>query len=148
MERPECTVCLRGTPRPYLFIDLDLCGAPLGPNDVRCDFLAFVDDVKGMPCVAPVEFKSRWRRKMVEQLQSGAKEAEKHVPTEFEYQFRPTGVLKSFPKAQRKKVRQHVLSFRDQFEHIRIIVCGDKFIDALQSIVLDKLRRQGNHRPE
>lgn len=132
MEGSDCTVCLRGTPRPHLFIDLDLGGAPLGPNDVRCDYLAFVDDVEGMPCVAPVEFKSSWRKKIiVEQLQSGADEADKHVPKEFEYNFRPIGVLRSFSKGQRTNVRQYV-SFRGRSEPIRIILCGDKFIDALR----------------
>ena len=133
MERSGCTVCLLDTPRPYLFIDLDLRGAPLGQNDVRCDYLAFVDDVEGMPCVAPVEFKSRWRRKeIVPQLQAGATEAEKYVPKEPEYQFRPIGVIRHFSKGQRRNVRQQV-SFRGQSEAIRIIICGDKFVDALQS---------------
>lgn len=131
MERSECTVCLRGTPRPHLFIDLDLRGAPLGPNDVRCDYLAFVDDVEGMPCVAPVEFKSTLRQKLAKQLQAGANEAEKYVPAEFQYQFRPIGVLGYFSKGQRRNVRQRV-SFQGRSEPIRIILCGDKFIDALR----------------
>lgn len=63
VERPGCTICLSGTPRPRLFIDLDLPGSPLDPNAVRCDYLAFVDNVKQMPCVAPVEFKGTWRTK-------------------------------------------------------------------------------------
>lgn len=132
MERSECTVSLRDTPRPYLFIDLDLPGAPLGLSNVRCDYLAFVDDVGGIPCVAPVEFKSTWRGKMVKQLQAGANEAERRVPKETEYNFRPVGVLRSFSKVQRAHVRQYV-SFRGRSKPIRIILCGDKFVDALQA---------------
>lgn len=68
MERPDCHLCLRDAPKPYLFIDLDLPGSPLGANDTRCDFLAFIDHVDGMPCVAPVEFKSSWSGKIADQL--------------------------------------------------------------------------------
>ena len=63
MERSGCILCLHGTPRPCLVIDLDRSGSPLGQNDIRCDYLAFVDNVGEMPCVAPVEFKSTWRGK-------------------------------------------------------------------------------------
>lgn len=130
MERPECTLCLRGTPRPFLFIDLDLPGSPLGPSDKRCDFLAFVDNVAEMPCVAPVEFKSTWRKEIFGQLQAGAIEAEKYIPTQLECRFRPIGVLNDFPKGRRKMIRRRV-SFRDRSEPIRLILCGDKLIQAL-----------------
>lgn len=130
MERRECTLCLRGTPEPYLFIDLDLSGSPLGPSDKRCDFLVFVDNVGEMPCVAPVEFKSIWRGTIVEQLQAGAREIDWRVPVKLECRFRPIGVLSDFPKNQRKNIRQRV-SFRGQDEPIRILYCGDKLIEAL-----------------
>ena len=133
IERPECTLSLCGTPRPYLFIDLDLPGSPLGPSDRRCDYLTFIDNVGGMPCVAPVEFKSTLRGKIVEQLQAGANEAERHVPNEFKCQFRPISVIKRFPKGRRKNIRRPVsfVSFRGGSEPIRIVACGDKFVDAL-----------------
>ena len=108
MERPDCILSLCGTPKPFVFIDLDLPGSPLGANDVRCDFLAFVDNVEDIPYVASVEFKSTWRGKMVEQLQAGAKAAERCVPPELECRFRPIGILSDFPKNQRKRVRKFI----------------------------------------
>ncbi|MCY4170137.1 MAG: hypothetical protein OXF08_00885 [Bacteroidetes bacterium] len=65
---------MHGISKPYIFIDLDLHGSPLGPNDKKCDFLVYIDNVGEMPCVAPLEFKSTWRGKIVEQLQAGAQE--------------------------------------------------------------------------
>ena len=130
IERPECTLCLSGTPEPYLIIDLDLRGSPLGPNVKRCDFLVFVDNVGEMPCAAPVEFKFTLRGTIVEQLQAGAKELEWRIPVKLECLFRPIGVVSNLPKNQRKRIRQRV-SFRGQDVPIRILYCGDKLIQAL-----------------
>jgi len=130
LERPECILSLHDISKPYIFIDLDLPGSPLGPNDTRCDFLVFVDDVGKMPYVAPLEFKSTWRGKIVEQLQAGAEEIEKHIPPELECRFRAIGVLGNFPKNKRKEIRQRV-SFRNQDQPIRIIYCGEPLIEAI-----------------
>ncbi|MCY4225306.1 MAG: hypothetical protein OXF06_10780 [Bacteroidetes bacterium] len=129
-ERPDCVLSLRGISKPYLFIDLDLRGSPLGPNDKKCDFLVYIDNVGEMPCVASLEFKSTWRGKIVEQLQAGAKELEYRVPRDLQCRFRPIGVLGNFPKNKRKEIRQQV-SFRDQEEPVRIIFCGDQLIKAI-----------------
>ncbi len=135
MERSEhlkCTVNLCGTPKPYLLIDLDLPGSPLGQSDRRCDYLVFVDDVEGIFCVAPVEFKSSsWKGKIVGQLQAGAKAAEKYIPEELKCRFRPVAVLGCFSKGQKKNIRQFV-SFWGQSRPVRIIDCGDRLIDILQ----------------
>ena len=135
MERQGCILCLRGTPKPYLFIDLDLPGSPLSANDTRCDYLAFVDSIGEMPYVAPVEFKSTWRGKIVKQLQAGANEAERQVPSQVRCRFRPIGVIKHFPKGGRKDIRKSVscVLFRDRSEVIRIATCGDKFVEILQA---------------
>jgi len=130
LERPECILSLRDISKPYTFIDLDLSGSPLGPNDIRCDFLVFIDNVEGIPCVAPLEFKSTWRGKIVKQLQAGAKEIENHVPPELECSFRAVGVLGNFPRNKRREIRQRV-SFRNQDQPIRIIYCGDPLIEAI-----------------
>lgn len=132
MVRSGCVVCLSGTPDCRLLVDLDLPGSPLGDNDTRCDYLAFVgvDDEK--LCVAPVEFKRSWRGKMVKQLQAGAKEAERHVPEGCECRFRPVGVLERFsPKIGRRALRLRV-AFRGRLEPVRIGTCGDKLIGVLQ----------------
>ena len=132
LERPGCTIALGGTPGPRLFIDLDLPGSPLGENAVRCDYLAFVDNVNQMLCVAPVEFKRTWRTKMIKQLQAGAHEAEKHVPSTCECRLRPVGVFERFsPKGKRRAVRQ-LVSFRGRKEPIRILACSGKLVDALR----------------
>ena len=131
LERPGCRVYLSGTPRPRLLIDLDLPGSPLDENAVRCDYLGFVDNVNGMLCVAPVEFKGAWRKKTVKQLQAGAIEAEKHVPADCQFTFRPIGVFEHFsPKVARRSMR-HRVGFRGRSEPIRVIKCGDKLIEAL-----------------
>ncbi len=130
-DRSKCTVCLHGTPKPYLLIDLDLPGAPLGQSDVRCDYLVFVNNVEGMLCVAPVEFKSSWRGKIVSQLQAGAKAAERYIPEGFECRFRPVGVLNSFPKGQRRIIRQNDILFWGQSKSIQIVICGDRLMDVL-----------------
>ncbi len=80
-----------------------------------------------MPCVAPLEFKSTMRGKIVEQLQAGAQEIEYRVPRELQCRFRPIGVLGNFPKNKRKEIRKRIL-FRDHDEPVRIIYCGDQLI--------------------
>lgn len=131
LERPGCRVYLSDTPKPRLLIDLDLPGSPLDEDSVRCDYLGFVDNVNRLFCVAPVEFKRTWRENTVRQLQAGANEAEKHVPRDCEFSFRPIGVFERFsPKAARTSMRRRV-TFRGRSEPIRVIRCGDQLAKAL-----------------
>ena len=66
-------------PQPRLLIDLDLPGSPLDDQSVRCDYLVFAGDGQPPFLVVPIEFKTKWRAKVVQQLQAGADEAKRHA---------------------------------------------------------------------
>ncbi len=125
LRRRECSVSLAGVPEPHLLIDLDLPGSPLDDRSVRCDYLVFASDGKRRLLVTPVEFKTKWREKVVKQLQAGADEANRHVPVTPAATFRPVVALHRFsPKTARRKLRERV-AFRGRLEPIRLVMCGE-----------------------
>lgn len=123
--RDGCSVNLAGVPEPRLLIDLDLPGSPLDEQSVRCDYLVFASDGKRRLLVTPVEFKTKWREKVVKQLQAGADEANRHVPVTPAATFRPVVALHRFsPKTARRRLRERV-AFRGRLEPIRVVMCGE-----------------------
>lgn len=125
LKRDACSVGLAGVPQPYLLIDLDLPGSPLGPQSVRCDYLVFADDGRPLLLVAPIEFKTRWRGLVVTQLQAGTDEARRHVPDGLRARFRPVAALHRFsPKARRRELREEV-AVGDRKVPIRVVLCGE-----------------------
>lgn len=131
LSRGSCAVDLAGSPEPRLVIDLDLPGSPLDDRSVRCDYLVFAGDGAPRFVIAPVEFKTKWRKKAVEQLQAGADESARHVPTASAVTFRPVVALERFsPKTARRELREKV-AFRGQSEPIRLVRCGEKLASVL-----------------
>ncbi len=132
LERAECSVDMAGSPEPRLVVDLDLPGSPLDAQAVRCDYLVFAGDGKASLVVAPVEFKTKWRVKVVEQLQAGADESARHAPMSA-VTFRPVVALERFsPKTVRRRLREEV-AFRGQSEPIRLVRCGEKLARVLET---------------
>ena len=123
--RGTCSVGLAGVPQPYLLIDLDLPGSPLDEQSVRCDYLVFAGDGRPLLLVSPIEFKTRWRRHLVTQLQAGTDEAKRHVPEGLRARFRPVAALHRFsPKARRRTLREEV-AVGGRSVPIRVVLCGE-----------------------
>ena len=131
LERRGCRVSLRSVPANRLRIDLDLPGSPLDDNAVRCDHLVFVDDNDKL-FVAAIEFKGVWRKKVVDQLQAGARKAERHVAVNRQCDFRPIGVFERVKRARQRAVRRQVV-FRGVSRAIRVVRCGGRLIEALSA---------------
>ena len=74
--------------------------------------------------MAPVEFKTKWREKVVGQLQAGADEANRHTPVAPVPTFRPVVALHRFRPTARRRLRERV-AFRGQLEPIRVVMCGE-----------------------
>ena len=125
---------LDGVPQPRLLIDLDLPGSPLDERSVRCDYLIFSGDGRPLLLVVPVEFKTKWRAHVVNQLQAGVDEARKHVPDSLRARFRPIVALhRLWPKATRRKLRESV-AIGDHTEPIRVVMCGEDLGPVLGSV--------------
>ena len=125
VNRGTCSVSMARGPQPQLLIDLDLPGSPLNDQSVRCDYLVFAGDGQPLFLVMPIEFKTKWRRKVVKQLQAGADEAKRHVADSLSARFRPITVLHRFwPKATRRELRESV-AFGGRTEPIRMVMCGE-----------------------
>ncbi len=130
LERDACAVCVAGLPEPRLLVDLDLPGSPLGPQAVRCDYLVFAGDPLRTFVLAAVEFKSRWRPKVVEQLQAGATEADRHARGGLSIRFRPVVALRRCGRPDRRSLRERV-NFRGRNEPIRVVLCGEPLAKVL-----------------
>ena len=131
LKRDGCSVGLDGVPEPFLLIDLDLPGSPLDQQSRRCDHLVFAGDGESQFVVAPVEFKTKWREKVVAQLEAGAAELDRHAPVGPATTFRPVVALHRFsPKAVRRSLRERV-AFRGRQEPIRVVMCGEQLGSVL-----------------
>ena len=130
LERDACSVGLDGVPEPCLLIDLDLPGSPLDQQTRRCDHLVFAGDGESQFVVAPVEFKTRWREKVVTQLEAGAAELDRHAPVGPATTFRPVVALHRWRKIRRRRFRKMV-AFRGRQEPIRVVMCGEQLGSVL-----------------
>ena len=134
LRRDDCSVSLAGVPEPRLVIDLDLPGSPLDEQSIRCDYLVFAGIGKPQFLVAPVEFKTTWRIKAVEQLQAGSDESDRHAPTELAATFRPVVAVRRFGrKMERRRMRARRVCFRGRYEPIRVVRCGEKLGKVLEA---------------
>ena len=101
LKRGTCSVSLAGVPEPRLLIDLDLPGSPLDDQSVRCDYLVFAGDGQPLFLVVPIEFKTKWRTKVVKQLQAGGTRQRGMFPTASARDFDPS------PRSTASGRRQH-----------------------------------------
>ena len=134
--RKDCEVSLEDAPRPHVAIDFDKPGSPLGKSKIRCEYLFVADRDGGGGWVVPMEFKSSRMRvsKVAEQLQAGARVAERLVPKQSPISFRPVAVVyESMNKKQRKDLKDtgNAVRYRGCREPVRVLRCGDLLTGVL-----------------
>ena len=135
LNKKGCKVSMKGAPETRLVVDLDRPGAPLGPDETRCDYL-FVAKAEGSGWVAPLELK-RGRLKVgevVKQLQAGASVARKLVPSHADVRFRPIAAVGDTTSTQeRNRLRRpdNLIRFHGKAEPIRLMSCGEALVYAL-----------------
>ena len=131
-EKNGCRILFEDAPRPYLVIDLDEEGSPLGEQRRCCDYLFVADGDKGGGCVAALELKRGNFRagEVAEQLQAGAAAAERIVSENITVGFCPV-VVGSAHKEEMYKLRKKGVSFRGRMKTVRSVRCGGRFTAKL-----------------
>lgn len=129
IDKGNCGASLADAPHPRVIVDLDETGSPLGPTNVKCDFLFFADP--GL--VAPIEVKDSDPNvfKAIKQLQAGAKAAEELTPGDVAVTFRPVLVSKRLRTHKRNELRGATVRFRKHRERVQRLACGDSLTEAL-----------------
>lgn len=136
LRRKDCEISLESAPQSRVVIDFDKPGSPLSERRRRCEYLFVADRDGGGGWVVPVEFKSGSMRvsKVADQLQAGARVAERLVPKGNSISFRPVAVLHdSVNKQQRRdlKEKRNRVRYRGRHEPVRVLRCGDLLSDVL-----------------
>ena len=129
MRKKGCAVSLKGVPRPNLIVDLDKPGAPLDPQDKRCDYLFFADGNEGSGWVVVLELKrgSLSAGEIIRQLRAGAVAAEEIVPEDEPVNFRPVAVFGGgIRMAERNELKKKnaKIRFHRHLEVVKLIQCG------------------------
>lgn len=137
LSRKGCEISLEGAPQPHVVIDFDKPGSPLNKRQKRCEYLFVAERDGGGGWVVPMEFKSSKIRvsKVVEQLQAGARAAERLVPKQ-RVSFRPVAVVcDSIGKQQRRdlKDKSNAVRYRGRCEPVHILLCGALLTKALNA---------------
>ena len=129
IDKGKCGASLAKAPHPRVIVDLDETGSPLGPTNVKCDFLFVADP----GWVAPIEVKDSEPNvsKVIKQLQAGAKAAEELAPSSVAVTFRPVLVTKSLRTHKRNELRGAAVRFRKHREGVQRLACGDSLTEAL-----------------
>lgn len=131
-RKDQCSVVLnRELPTPWTLVDMD---APsLGfQNTAHCDYL-FVAGSNDHCLVVPIELTSGRNKtllKAIEQLQTGADLADRHLHSSTKAVLRPVFATKTFKAAEKIKTRK-LVKFRGQSEAPEVISCGDPLSKAL-----------------
>lgn len=132
-RKDRCSVVLNGQlPTPWALVDMD---APsLGfQNTTHCDYL-FVAGSSSHCWVVPIELTSGRNKpllKAIEQLQTGADLADRHLHSSVKAILRPVFATKVFRTAEKIQTRKMV-KFRGQSEAPEVISCGDALSAALK----------------
>lgn len=131
IEKGRCGVSLADAPHPHVVIDLDETGSPLGPTQIKCDFLFFADP----DLTVPIEIKGGAPNvaQAARQLRAGANAAHRLAPRDFAIDFRPVLVSKSLRRQKQMELRQERVQFRGRQEKIRRVPCGAPLTEALRS---------------
>lgn len=138
LQKQGCIVLLKDAPKPHLTIDFDKPGSPLSQEDVRCDYLFVADDADVSGWVVPLELKSGTFKanSVTQQLQAGARAAERLVSRRMAVNFRPVLAYGGgMNKAQRSKLREDdsKVKFHETLEVIRWIKCGSALVQGFKS---------------
>ena len=122
---------LGGVPKGHILIDMD---CHIDPNQVRCDFL-FVGRLKTAEneWVIPMELKRGQvkARGVVDQLQAGAKAAERLVPQKADVEFQPIVASGRINPEQNRILSSKKVVFRGKKFAIRRIACGSSLTTAI-----------------
>ena len=136
LHKHGCKLQMTGAPKDRVVVDFDKPGSPLPTDDKpRCDYLLVAED-EGRPAwVVVVELKRGQLHTdhVVRQLQAGASAAEKLVPGDSEFRFRPmvaSGGVKWFQLNELKKKANRV-TLHGRCEPVRRVACGSRLADAL-----------------
>ena len=134
IKNRQCHISLEGAPQSHLVINFDKPDSPLGKNQTKCDFLFIAESEKDHAWVVPIELKKKELRadKVIKQLQSGARVAEKLVPSDIAVMFRPVIASGSCHRHELNILKNQKIRFRDCSEIARRIKCGGKLNDTLR----------------
>ena len=136
LSKDGCKVVMTDAPAPRLVVDFDKPGAPLKTDATRCDYLLVAEGEHGRGWVAVLELK-RGRLHadhVVRQLRAGASAAEKLVPRDEAFRFRPIAASGSTPKHERARLRDksNMIALHGNREPVRLMSCGAKLVTALR----------------
>lgn len=137
IRKEGCRASLEDAPEPYVIVDLDTPGSPLGPSDERCDYLFVANAADLAGWVAPLELKRGKfdAGQIADQLQAGAGAAERLVPPNFAVEFRPIAVFGGgTTKAERIEAqkKKNWVRFRGSAREMRLMKSGQKLADQLR----------------
>jgi len=136
LNKGGCKVVMTGAPVPSLVVDFDKPGSPLETDTTRCDYLLVAEGEHACGWVAVLELK-RGRLHadhVVRQLQAGASAAEKLIPSDAAFRFRPIAVSGSTSKHERAKLkdRSSMIVLRGSKEPVRMMSCGAPLVKVLR----------------
>ena len=130
-----CSVSMNGAPSPHILIDMDCRSLGISSNASRCDFMFVSDDGNW---VVPMELKRGKidsHRRMVRQLEAGAKFANRVVPQGEEVNFIPVAVHGGrTSRNQAQALRQSRIRFRGGTNRVELLRCGQPLTAALRRV--------------
>ena len=128
VDKGGCSVSLTDAPPSRAVVDLDADGSPLGPTQVKCDYLFFADP----NLFAPIEFKNSEPnvKSAARQLQAGARAADALIPRDRAIVCRPVLVSRSLRRQHQIDLRKEAVQFRGRRERIRRLSCGASLTEA------------------
>ena len=137
IRKEGCRVSLEDAPQPYLIVDFDKPGSPLGPSDERCDYLLVANAADFDGWVVPLELKrGRFDAGGIsDQLQAGAGAAERLLPRNFAVEFQPIAVFGGgTTKAERLEARKkkNWVRFRGSAREMLLMKSGQKLADQFR----------------
>ena len=132
----SCSLSLNGTSQQAFAIDMNHADSPVDQDQTRCDFL-FLGSLTGQDdeWVVPIELKRGeiGATEARDQLQAGAKAAERLVPRGRDCRFLPLAVSRSMARAERDRLRKdsHRVGFRGRRFLVERVRCGSQLAHAL-----------------
>ena len=133
-EDSGCSLSMSGAPSPGALISLEHPAAPVAFGQPRCDFLFVGGYDEDHPLVAPIELTTGNKRASVflRQIEEGASVADKLLPSDVAFRFRPVAAYKrELGRGRFAKLRANMVSFRGQDMPIKTVRCGSSLAQAL-----------------
>ena len=135
IRKEGCRVLLKNVPQSHLVIDFDKPGSPFNQNQIRCDYLFVAELPSQHGIVAPLELKNKNVdvSKVKQQLEAGAKVAEKILPSNVDVEFEPILASTSLNIAANKalKKKNNRVGFRNHFYPIKRMKCNSPLRDVI-----------------